>query len=45
MAAWCPDVYLTMADFGFENNQKWKRVYKNLPLLAILLEGSQKKFL
>ncbi len=30
-----------MADFGFENKQKWKRA----PLLAILPEGPQKKFL
>jgi hypothetical protein len=34
-----------MADSGFENKQKWKEVYKSSPLLAILLEGPQKKFL
>jgi hypothetical protein len=34
-----------MADRGFENKQKWKKVYKSSLLLAILPEGPQKKFL
>jgi hypothetical protein len=34
-----------MADSSFENEQKWKRVYKSSPLQAILPEGPQKKFL
>jgi hypothetical protein len=32
-----------MADRGFENKQKWKKVYISSPLLAILPEGPQKK--
>jgi hypothetical protein len=28
-----------VADCGFENKQKWKKVYKSSPLLAILPEG------
>jgi hypothetical protein len=36
-----------MADCGFEIKQKWKKVFKSSPppLLAILPEGPQKKFL
>jgi hypothetical protein len=29
----------SMADHGFENNQKWKKVYKSSLLPAILPEG------
>jgi hypothetical protein len=35
---------IAMADCGFENKQKWKKVYKNSALLAILSKGPQKKF-
>jgi hypothetical protein len=34
-----------MADCGFENKQKWRKVDKSSPLLAIFPEGTQKKFL
>jgi hypothetical protein len=34
-----------MSDHSFENKQKWKKVYKSYPLLAILPEGSENKFL
>jgi hypothetical protein len=34
-----------MADCGFGNKQDWKKVYKSSPLLAILPEGTKKKFL
>jgi hypothetical protein len=34
-----------MADHGFENKQKWKKVYKSSPFLAILPEGPQMKCL
>jgi hypothetical protein len=34
-----------IADHGFENKQKLKKVYKSSPLLAIFPEGPQKKFL
>jgi len=37
--------YIRKADCGFENKQKWKKVYKCSPLLTILPEGPQKKFL
>jgi hypothetical protein len=33
-----------MADCGFENKPKRKKVYKSSYLLAILPEGPQKKF-
>jgi hypothetical protein len=34
-----------MADRGFENKQRWIKGRKISPLLAILSEGPQKKFL
>jgi hypothetical protein len=38
-------MFITMAVHGFENKQKWKKVWKTSPLLAILPEGPQKKIL
>jgi hypothetical protein len=42
---WDVYAYFSMADRGFENKQKWEKVYKSYPLLAILHEGPLKKFL